>query len=160
MKVVVFETVSKIIIFGVTAYAWGFAYENIWLLDEFDRGLASGEINLVDVKFSLWPFGVSILLIILYSILSVKMKPRKRADFLLKFGEFQEADERELIITNKATRASHITFTLATVSAMGIMVLSTGFIYDHPAFAIYLFAGIIIASSIAYAIVWCIEFNK
>lgn len=74
MKVVVFETVSKIIIFSVIAFAWGFAYENIWLMDEFDRGLANGEINLVNVKFSVWPFLVSFILVILYMILSFKME--------------------------------------------------------------------------------------
>ena len=160
MKIVVFETVSKIIILIVTAYAWGVAYENIWLMDEFDRGLANGEINLVDVKFSVWPFLISFILIVLYLILSAKMKPRKRTDLLFKFGEFQEVDEREVVITNKATRASHVTFTLATILAMAIMVFSTDVIYNHPAFPIYLFAGIIITSSIAYAIAWCIEYNR
>jgi hypothetical protein len=160
VRIVVFETVSKIIILIVTAYAWGVAYENIWLMDEFDRGLANGEINLVDVKFSVWPFLISFILIVLYLILSAKMKPRKRTDLLFKFGEFQEVDEREVVITNKATRASHVTFTLATILAMAIMVFSTGVIYNHPAFPIYLFAGIIMASSIAYAIAWCIEYKK
>ena len=160
MKTVLFESISKIIIIGVFAIAVGFAYENIWLMDEFNRGLANGEILLVDVKFNLWPFIVSILLMLLQIILSVKLKPRKRADILLKFGEFQEADERELIITNKATRASHVTFTLSAMIAMLIMVLSTNYIYLHPAFPIYLFAATIVASSIAYAIAWYIEFNK
>ncbi len=160
MKIVIFETVSKIIIFSVMAYAFGFAYENIWLIDEFDRRLANGEINLVDFKFSVWPFLIGFILIVLYLILSAKMKPRKRTDLLFKSGEFQEADERELMVTNKAVRASHITFTLTTTLAMGIMVFSTGFIYVHPAFPIYLFAGIIMASSIAYAIAWCIEYKK
>lgn len=160
MKIVIFETVSKIILFTVMAYAMGFAYENIWLIDEFDRGLASGEIILVDVQFSVWPFIVSIILILLYMLLSAKVKPRKRAEFMLKFGEFQDTDERELIITNKATRASHVTFTYAVMFAMLIMVLSTNYIYLHPAIPIYLFTATIIASSIAYAIAWGIEFNK
>ena len=160
MRIVIFETFSKIIIVGLMAYALGFAYENIWLMDEFDRGLASGEIVLNEVKFSVWPFVVSLLLIIIYMILSLKLKPRKRANFLLKFGEFQDADERELVITNKAARASHVVFTLSAILAMAMMVFSTGFIYEHPAFPIYLFAATIIASSIAYGLAWCMEFNK
>lgn len=160
MKIVVFETVSKIIIFSVTAYAWGTAYENIWLMDEFDRGLANGEINIVNVKFTVWPFLVSFISAILYMILSFNMKPGKKFNLLLKFGEFQEGDEREVNITNKATRASHVTFTLATMLAMAIMAFSTGIVYNHPAFPIYLFAGIIITSNIAYAIAWCIEYNR
>ena len=160
MKIVLFESIGKIINIGVLAYALAFAYENIWLMDEFDRGLANGEILSVDVKFSIWPFIISILLMVLQSILSVKLKPRKRADILLKFGEFQDADERELIITNKATRASHVAFTLTAMIAMLIMVLSTNYIYLHPAFPIYLIAATIVASSIAYAFAWCIEFNK
>jgi len=160
VKTVLFESISKIIIIGVFAYAVGFAYENIWLMDEFNRGLANGEILLVDVKFNLWPFIVSILLMLLQIILSVKLKPRKRADILLKFGEFQDGDERELIITNKATRASHVTFTLTVMMSMFIMVLSTNYTYLHPAFPIYLLASTIVVSSIAYALAWCIEYNK
>lgn len=160
MKIVLFESISKIIVISVFAYAVAFAFENIWLMDEFERGLANGEILLVNVKFSLWPFIISILLMLLHSILSVKLKPRKRADILLKFGEFQEADERELIITNKATKASHVTFTLTVMSAMVIMILFTSHIYLHPAFPIYLFAGTIVASCFAYAITWCIEYYK
>ncbi|TQR15509.1 hypothetical protein [Psychrobacillus vulpis] len=160
MKIVLFESISKIIIIGVFAYALGFAYENVWLIDEFDRGLINGEIINVDVKFSWWPFIISILLMVLQSILSVKLKPRKRADILLKFGEFQDRDEREMIITNKATRASHVTFTVAVMITMMIMVLSTNYIYLYPALPIYLFASTIVASSIAYAIAWCLEYNK
>lgn len=160
MKIVLFESISKIIIISVFAYALGFAYENVWLMDEFDRGWINGEIINADVKFSWWPFIISILLMVLQLILSVKLKPRKRADILLKFGEFQDADERELIITNKATRASHVTFTLTVMMSMFIMVLSTNFTYLHPAFPIYLLASTIVASSIAYAITWCIEYNK
>ncbi|MBB4827138.1 Ca2+/Na+ antiporter [Sporosarcina luteola] len=160
MKVVIFETVSKVIIIGVMAYALGFGYENMWLINEIDRGWARGEFVLMDVKFSVWPSLISILLIILYLILSVKLKPRKRADFLLKSGEFQEADERELSITNKATRASYVTLTSAAILAMAIMYFSTRFIYEYPAFPIYLIAGSIMASSIAYAIALCKEFSK
>lgn len=112
------------------------------------------------MKFSVWQFLVGFILIVLYLILSAKMKPIKRTDLLFKFGEFQEVDERELIIANKATRASHVTFTLATLLAMAITVFSTGVIYDYTAFPIYLFAGIIMASSIAYVIAWCIEYKK
>lgn len=160
MKIVLFESISKIIILGVFAYTMGFAYENIWLMDEFDRGLEKGEILLVDVKFNLWPFIISILLMLLQIILSVKLKPRKRADILLKFGEFHDTDERELIITNKATRASHVAFTLSAITAMFIMVLTINYIYLHPAFPIYLFAATMVVSSISYAIAWYIEFNK
>ena len=160
MRIVIFETFGKIILVGIMAYTLGFTYENIWLMDEFDRGLANGEIVLNEVKFSMWPSLVNLLLIILYMILSVKLKPRKQAGLLLKFGEFQEADERELIITNKVTKASHVTFTLSAILAMAMMVFSTGLIYEHPAFPIYLFAATIIASSIAYGLAWCMEFNK
>lgn len=89
-----------------------------------------------------------------------KIEVKKRADILLKFGEFQDGDERELSITNKASRASHVAFTLSAITAMLIMVLSTNYIYLHPAFPIYLFAGTIVASSIAYAIAWCVEYYK
>ena len=160
MKIVLFESISKIIIIGVLAFAMGFAYENIWLMDEFDRGLSNGEVINVEVKFSWWPFILSILLMILQSILSLRLKSKKRADILLKFGEFQDGDERELIITNKASRASHVAFTLSAITAMLIMVLSTNYIYLHPAFPIYLFAGTIATSSIAYAIAWCVEYYK
>ena len=160
MKIVLFESSSKIIIIGVLAFAMGFAYENIWLMDEFDRGLSNGEVINVEVKFSWWPFILSILLMILQSILSLRLKSKKRADILLKFGEFQDGDERELSITNKASRASHVAFTLSAITAMLIMVLSTNYIYLHPAFPIYLFAGTIVASGIAYAIAWCVEYYK
>ena len=160
MKIVLFESISKIIVIGVLAYAMGFAYENIWLIDTFDRGLSNGEIIDVDVKFSWWPLILSFLLILLQSFLSLKLKSRKRADILLKFGEFQDGDERERSITNKATRASHVAFTLSAMTAMLIMVLSTNYIFLHPAFPIYLFAGTIVTSSIAYAIAWCVEYYK
>lgn len=83
MKIVLFESISKIIVIGVLAYAMGFAYENIWLIDTFDRGLSNGEIIDVDVKFSWWPLILSFLLILLQSFLSLKLKSRKRADILL-----------------------------------------------------------------------------
>lgn len=77
MKIVLFESISKIIIIGVFAFAMGFAYENIWLMDEFDRGLSNGEVINVEVKFSWWPFILSILLMILQSILSLRLKSKK-----------------------------------------------------------------------------------
>lgn len=77
MKIVLFESISKIIIIGVLAFAMGFAYENIWLMDEFDRGLSNGEVINVEVKFSWWPFILSILLMILQSILSLRLKSKK-----------------------------------------------------------------------------------
>ncbi|WP_432360733.1 hypothetical protein [Sporosarcina sp. UB5] len=160
MKVVIFESVSKIIIIGVFAYAVAFAYENVWLIDEFDRALAEGQFMPVDLEFNLFPFALCFLLILVYMVMSKKLKPRKKLDLLIKFGEFQDSDERELLITNKATRASHVTLSLAAVIAMLVMFTTTNYTYHHPSFPIYLFAAIIIASSVAYAIAWCLEFNK
>ncbi len=160
MKVVIFESISKIIIIAVFAYATAVAYENIWLIDEFDRAWDKGQFKPVDVEFNILPFAFCFLLILGYMVISKKLKPRKELDLLMKFGEFQDSGERELLITNKATRASHVTFSLAAVIAMLVMFLTTNYTYLHPSFPIYLFAAIIVASSVAYAIAWCLEFNK
>lgn len=160
MKVVIFESISKIIITAVFAYAMAVAYENIWLIDEFDRAWAKGQFITVDVELKLIPFGLCFVLILFYMVISKKLKPRKMADVLMKIGEFQDADERERDITNKAGRISYMVAGTGGCIAMILMVFSTPLIYRMPSFPIYLIALTLIASMVAYAITWCLEFNK
>ena len=82
------------------------------------------------------------------------------ADVLMKIGEFQDADERERVITNKAGRISYMVTGAGGIITMIVMVFSTSIIYRIPSFPIYLIALTLIASMIAYAITWCLEFNK
>lgn len=160
MKVVIFESISKIIITIVFAYSMDVAFRQIWLIDQFDRALAEGQYNSVVVELNLFPFALCFLLILIYMVMSKKLKPRKMSDILMKIGEFQDADERERIITNRAARTSYMVASIGGAIAMILMVFSTAIIYRIPSFPIYLIALILITSMIAYAITWCLEFNK
>lgn len=160
MKVVIFESIWKIIIVSVFSYTIADAYENIWLIDESDRAWLAGQFKPVDVELNLFPFVFCLVLIIIYMVISKKLKPRRLSDVLIKIGEFQVADERERDITNKAGRISYMVAGTGGVVAMILMVFSTSIIYRLPSFPIYLIAMTLIASVIAYAITWCVEFNK
>ncbi|MBB4826451.1 hypothetical protein HNO89_003711 [Sporosarcina luteola] len=160
MKIVIFESISKIIITIVFAYSMDVAFREIWLIDAFERAYAEGRYNPVHVELNLFPFALCFLLVIIYMVMSKRLKPRKKTDILMKIGEFQDADERERLITNRAARTSYMVASTGGVIAMILMVFSTTIIYRVPSFPIYLFALILITSAIAYAITWCLEFNK
>lgn len=160
MRVVIFESISKVVITIVFAYSMDVAFREIWLIDAFERAYAEGRHIQVDVELNLFPFALCILLVLIYMVMSKKLKPRKKLDILMKIGEFQDADERERIITNRAARTSYMVASTGGAIAMILMVFSTAIIYRIPSFPIYLIALILITSVIAYAITWCLEFNK
>lgn len=160
MKVVLFESVSKILITIVFAFAMDVAFREIWLMDKFDRAWAESVYQPVDVELNLMLFAVCFILVLSYMMLSKKLKPRKKTELLLKFGELQEADERERFITNKASRTAYMAASTSGVVAMILMVFSTTIIYRFPSYPIYVFALLVIISTVAYAITWRQEFNK
>lgn len=160
MKIVIFESISKIIITIVFAYSMDVAFREIWLIDGFERAYAEGQYYPVDVELNLFPFALCFFLVLIYVVMSWKLKPRKTSELMMKSGELQDSDERERFITNRAARTSYVVASTGGVVAMILMVFSTAIIYRVPSFPIYLIALTLIASTIAYAITWCLEFNK
>lgn len=78
----------------------------------------------------------------------------------MSMTEYAEGDEREAVITNKATRAAYTTYGITIPIFMCFMMFHSLLSSAISTYPIYLLAAIVNISTIVYGVTWVREYRK
>lgn len=156
MKNVVNYAISKVLFIALFVYTLGEMYVNLLKIEEFDRAWREGRIIDVDVEIPIVPAVLTILTGIIMIFLSLKRYKK----FKLSLEEFEENDEREVLINSKAVKGAYTSIVYIAMVAIFILFVSASWINELPQLPIYLMGSVVIISTIIHAAIWCIEFKK
>lgn len=159
MKNVLIYSIGKVIFIALFVYTMGEYHVNLLKMDLFDQALMDGKVIDVDVKPPMVPAIVTIIAGLILGFFSLK-KSRKSPS-KLQLEEYEENDEREVMITSKATKSAYTSIGYTAFIAIAIMAISSySWLQAFPALPIYLMGAIVIFATIVYATFWCIEYRK
>jgi len=158
VKNVLIYTIGKVVFIALFVYTFGEFHVNLLKMDAFDRAWNEGRIINVDVELPLTPAIITIVFGII--MLFVSLRKYRKSPFKLSLEEFEENDEREVLITSKATKGAYTSIVYSAFFAIAIHTFATSRLETIPALPIYLMGAIVIISSIVYAAVWCFEYRK
>jgi hypothetical protein len=159
VKNVLIYSIGKVILIALFVYTMGEYHVGLLKMDAFDQALMEGRVIDVDVKPPLVP---SILTLITGLILSlVSFKKYRKSPSKLRLEEYEENDEREVVITSKATKSAYTSIGYTAFIAIAIMTISSySWLHTFPALPIYLIGAVVIIATVVYATVWCVEYQK
>lgn len=159
MKNVLIYSIGKVIFIVLFVYTMGEYHVNLLKMDAFDQALMEGRVIDVDVKPPMIPALVTIMAGLILGFFS--MRKSRTSPSRLHLEEYEENDEREVVITSKATKSAYTSIGYTAFIAIAIMTISSySWLHTFPALPIYLIGTVVIIATIVYATVWCIEFQK
>ncbi|MDG5472150.1 hypothetical protein P6709_10340 [Jeotgalibacillus sp. ET6] len=162
MKRVVIETILSVIFYTLLAWVLSTAVQLFRKFEEFEETNWSqgGEFSF---EFNVIPLIIFSLFSVFYAIYSFKTRSTNKRTIEWMFTsmtEYSEGDERESIITSKATRAGYYTYGVTIPILMTILVFLPFISDDFPIYLFYMLAAILNISTIVYGIVWVKEYRK
>ncbi|KIL51024.1 hypothetical protein [Jeotgalibacillus campisalis] len=162
MKRVIIEIILSVIFYTLLAWVLSGAAQMFRAIVQFEETDWSqgGEFYFT---FNLIPFFILGLFSIFYAFYSFKTRSTNKRTLKWMFTsmtEYSEGDERESIITSKATRAGYYTYGVTVPIFMIILVFSPFFNEHFPSYPFYTLAAILNISTIVYGVVWVREYRK
>ncbi|MBQ6459994.1 MAG: hypothetical protein IJJ35_10425 [Exiguobacterium sp.] len=149
MKHVVIQSISSIILYVLMAFLFSsFLSDVSKTVSESDRFL---------VEFNLLPLLLLVVFGIVWTVYSFNSRPNKQLSFTqwsVRMTEFSEVDEREQIITVKATKAAYVSFGISVPILMGSFMFYPLFEETFPAYPIYALASTLIIATLVYMTTW------
>ncbi|MCV9900431.1 hypothetical protein OKS35_09830 [Exiguobacterium sp. N5] len=149
MKHVVVQSISSIILYVLMAFLFSsFLSDVSKTVSESDRFL---------IEFNLLPLLLLVVFGIVWTVYSFNSRPNKQLSFTqwsVRMTEFSEVDEREQIITVKATKAAYISFGISVPIFMGSFMFYPLFEDTLPAYPIYALASTLIIATLVYMTTW------
>ena len=149
MKHVVVQSISSIILYVLMAFLFSsFLSDVSKTVSESDRFL---------VEFNLLPLLLLVVFGIVWTVYSFNSRPNKQLSFTqwsVRMTEFSEVDEREQIITVKATKAAYVSFGISVPILMGSFMFYPLFEETFPAYPIYALASTLIIATLVYMTTW------
>ncbi|MBR3321613.1 MAG: hypothetical protein IKG04_06845 [Exiguobacterium sp.] len=149
MKHVVIQSISSIILYVLMAFLFSsFLSDVSKTVSESDRFL---------VEFNLLPLLLLVVFGIVWTVYSFNSRPNKQLSFTqwsVRMIEFSEVDEREQIITVKATKAAYVSFGISVPILMGSFMFYPLFEETFPAYPIYALASTLIIATLVYMTTW------
>ena len=109
------------------------------------------------VEFNLLPLLLLVVFGIVWTVYSFNSRPNKQLSFTqwsVRMTEFSEVDEREQIITVKATKAAYVSFGISVPILMGSFMFYPLFEETFPAYPIYALASTLIIATLVYMTTW------
>lgn len=151
MKHVVIQSISSIVLYVLIAVAIGSISSSI--LTSFEA-IKSG---IFEIEFNLLPWLIFIVFFIVWTIYSFSTRPDSRMNFWqwsIRMTEFSEDDERERVITEKATKSAYISFSISVPLLMTSFVFYPFFQQNFPTYPIYALAATLILATFVYMMTW------
>ncbi|MFC4408928.1 hypothetical protein ACFOZY_00620 [Chungangia koreensis] len=159
MKNVLIYSTGKVIFIALFVYTFGEFHVGLLKMDAFDQALTEGRVIDVDVKPPMVPVILTMIMGIILGFWS--WKKSRNSPVRLQLEEYEENDEREVVITSKATKSAYTSIGYTAFIAIAIMTIASySWLQTFPALPIYLMGAIVIIATVIYAAVWCIEYQK
>ncbi|WP_215143085.1 hypothetical protein [Exiguobacterium qingdaonense] len=158
MKHVVVQSISSIVLYILTALSFGSLTTGIYqTVNHYHRDEA------FIFQMNALPWIALILFGISWSIYSYKTRPNKNLSFWkwsVQMTEFSEVDEREQIITAKATKAAYVSFSISVPILMGSFMFYPLFEDALPTYPIYALASTLIIATFVYMVTWIRAYTR
>ncbi len=109
------------------------------------------------VEFNLLPLLLLVAFGVVGTVYSFNTRPNKQLRFTqwsVRMTEFSEVDEREQILTAKATKAAYVSFGISVPVLMGSFMFYPLFEDILPAYPIYALALTLIIATLVYMTTW------
>ncbi|WP_026825001.1 MULTISPECIES: hypothetical protein [Exiguobacterium] len=154
MKHVVVQSISSIILYVLMAFLFSSFLSDISTIIESDSFI---------VEFNLLPLLLLIGFFIVWTIYSFNTRPNKQLNFAqwsVRMTEFSEVDEREQIITAKATKAAYVSFSISVPILMGSFMFYPLFEDALPTYPIYALASTLIIATFVYMVTWIRAYTR
>ncbi|WDH75641.1 hypothetical protein PTI97_12525 [Exiguobacterium marinum] len=154
MKHVVVQSISSIILYVLMAFLFSSFLSDISTIIESDSFI---------VEFNLLPLLLLIGFFIVWTVYSFNTRPNKQLNFAqwsVRMTEFSEVDEREQIITAKATKAAYVSFSISVPLLMGSFMFYPLFEDALPTYPIYALASTLIIATFVYMVTWIRAYTR
>ena len=158
MKNVLMYSIGKVVFIALFIYTSGEFYVNWLNIYAYDKAWMDGRIIEVDVELPLIPAILTIITGVIMMIVYF-MKNRKSPK-KLAWEEFEEKDEREVLITSKAVKGAYSSVVYLALFATAIITCAAPYIHAFPQLPIYLMGTVILIPTLIHVTVWCIEYRK
>jgi len=148
LKHVVIQSISSIILYVLMAFLFSSFLSDVSTVIETDR---------FEIEFNLLPLLLLVGFFIVWTVYSFKTRPNQNLSFgqwSVRMTEFSEVDEREQIITAKATKAAYVSFGITVPLLMASFMFYPLFENALPAYPIYALASTLIISTLVYMATW------
>lgn len=151
MKRVIIQSVSSIILYvlmalTITSFASGVT-----------QSMAAYEAGVFELEFNFLPFLLLIIFFIPWTIYSFRTRPNQQMSFgqwSVRMTEFSDIDEREALITAKATKAAYVSFSISVPFFMLTFFFYPLFQEYWPTYPVVALASTLIISTLVYMTTW------
>lgn len=151
MKHVIVQSISSIILyiliaFAVTSFASGVT-----------QSMVSLEAGVFELEFNFLPFLLLIIFFIVWTVYSFRTRSNQNMSFgqwSIRMTEFSEVDEREALITAKATKAAYVSFNISVPFFMLTFFFYPLFQEVWPTYPVFVLVSTLIIATLVYMITW------
>ncbi|WP_214759326.1 MULTISPECIES: hypothetical protein [Exiguobacterium] len=148
MKHVVIQSISSIILYILMAFLFSSFVSDVTTVIETER---------FEIEFNMLPLLLLVGFFIVWTVYSFKTRPNQNLSFgqwSVRMTEFSDVDEREQIITAKATKAAYVSFGISVPLFMASFIFYPLFQDAFPTYPIYALASTLILSTLVYMTTW------
>ncbi|WP_214728581.1 hypothetical protein [Exiguobacterium sp. s168] len=153
MKRVVTQSLLNCCLYFLAAYLISAIHANLQLFQD-DPVSGTGLSLKLDVMVILPVLVIAIVL----SIVSYFLREDRTRSFAT--AEFSDSDEREALITGKATRAAYVAFMISLPVLMIAFLFEQPLLQLYPAFPIYAIAIILSIGTLTYMSAWIVHVRR
>ncbi|WP_070328277.1 MULTISPECIES: hypothetical protein [Exiguobacterium] len=148
MKHVVIQSISSIILYILMAFLFSSFVSDVTTVIETER---------FEIEFNMVPLLLLVGFFIVWSVYSFNTRPNRDMSFWkwsIRMTEFSDVDEREQVITAKATKAAYVSFGISVPLLMSSFMFYPLFEDALPTYPIYALASTLIISTLVYMTTW------
>ncbi|STO07027.1 MULTISPECIES: hypothetical protein [Exiguobacterium] len=157
MKRVIVQSISSIILYVLMAFTVASFASTI------TRSMAALEAGVFELEFNLLPFVLLIVFFIVWTIYSFRTRPNQQMSFgqwSVRMTEFSEVDEREALITAKATKAAYVSFNISVPFFMLTFFFYPVFQTAWPTYPVFALVATLIIANLVYMTTWIRAYNR
>ncbi|TCI36428.1 MULTISPECIES: hypothetical protein [unclassified Exiguobacterium] len=151
MKHIIVQSISSIILYILMAFAI------VSFASGVTQSMASFEAGVFKLEFNFLPFLLLIIFFIVWTVYSFQTRPNQKMSFgqwSVRMTEFSEVDEREALITAKATKAAYVSFNISVPLFMLTFFFYPVFQESWPTYPVFALASTLVIATLVYMTTW------
>ncbi|KDN58392.1 hypothetical protein [Exiguobacterium sp. AB2] len=157
MKRVIIQSMSSIVLYILMAFTVASFASTV------THSLAAIETGAFELEFNLLPFFLLIVFFIVWTIYSFRTRPNQQMSFgqwSIRMTEFSEVDEREALITAKATKAAYVSFSISVPLSMLTFFFYPLFQAAWPTYPVFALLSTIVIANLVYMTTWIRAYTR
>lgn len=157
MKRVIIQSVSSIILYILMAFTIASFASTV------THSLAALQSGVFVLEFNFLPFLLLIIFFIVWTIYSFRTRPNQQMSFgqwSVRMTEFSEVDEREALITAKATKAAYVSFSISVPLSMLTFFFYPLFQTAWPTYPVFALVSTLIIANLVYMTTWIRAYSR